>query len=64
MKINDNGIDRDMTETELAEYQAWAKIAQLEAKAQDKAQAAKVAARQSVLDKLGITAEEAAVLLG
>jgi hypothetical protein len=28
MKINDNGIDRDMTEAEQKAHEAWAKIAQ------------------------------------
>jgi hypothetical protein len=64
MKINDNGVDRDMTETELAEYQEAAKVAKAEAKAYVEAQAAKAAERQAVLDKLGLTANEAAALLG
>jgi hypothetical protein len=63
-RINDNGTDRDMTETELAEYEAWSVIAQAEAKAAADAQAAKIAVRQAVLDKLGLTANEAAALLG
>ena len=37
---------------------------QAEAKAEAKAKAAKAAARQAVLDKLGLTANEAAALLG
>jgi hypothetical protein len=49
-----------LTETELAERAN----AVTEAKAQAKAQAAKLAARQAVLDKLGLTADEAAALLG
>jgi len=64
MKINDNGVDRDMTETELAEYKAWAKIKTAEIEAEAKASADKAAARQAVLDKLGLTADEAAALLG
>ena len=64
MKTNDNGVNRDMTETELAAHEAWAVIAQGEAKAQAKAEADKAAARQAVLDKLGLTADEAAALLG
>jgi hypothetical protein len=35
-----------------------------EAAAQAEAQAAKIAARQAVLDKLGLTADEAAALFG
>jgi hypothetical protein len=64
MKINDNGVDRDMTDTELAAYQEWAVVAQAEAEARSEAEAAKAAARQAVLDKLGLTADEAAALLG
>jgi hypothetical protein len=64
MKINDNGVNRDMTEEEAEQHKAWAVIAQAEAKAQAKAHAEKVAARQEVLDKLGITADEAQALLG
>jgi hypothetical protein len=64
MKINDNGIDRDMTETESAEYEAWAAGALIEHEQRQQAAAAKAAARQAVLDKLGLTADEAAALLG
>ena len=54
LKINDNGTDRDMTKQEQTAYLAWAEIAQ----------AAKEAAKQAVLDKLGLTADEAAALVG
>ena len=64
MRTNDNGVERDMTEAEQAAHEAWAKIAQAEAKAQAQAEAAKAAARQAVLDKLGLTADEAQALLG
>ena len=64
MQTNDNGVQRDMTEAEQAAHEAWAVIAQGEAKAQAEAAAAKVAARQAVLDKIGLTANEAAALLG
>ena len=64
LKTNDNGTDREMTADEEAELKAWQKTAQAEAEAQVKAQAAKQAARQTVLDKLGLTADEAAALLG
>ena len=56
----DEVIDREMTDAEFAQYQAG-QIA--EAVAQDEARA-KEAARQALLDKLGITAEEAQLLLG
>lgn len=64
MRTNDNGVERDMTEAEQAEYDAWAVIAQAEAEARAEAAAAKSTARQAVLDKLGLTADEAAALLG
>ncbi len=51
---------REMTEAEYAQY----KLDQAEAEAQADAQAERVAARQAVLDKLGLTADEAAALLG
>lgn len=64
LKIHDNGIDREMTADEEAEFKASQKIIQAEVKAQAEAQAAKEAARQAVLDKLGLTADEAAALFG
>jgi hypothetical protein len=63
-KTNDNGINRDMTAEEKAQYDEWAEIAQAEA-AEVKAQIkAKEEARAAVLAKLGLTADEAAALLG
>lgn len=53
-------VEREQTDAEKA--QATADIA--EAKAQAKAAADKATARQAVLDRLGITADEAALLLG
>ena len=64
LRINDNGVDREMTLDEETAIKAWQKTAQEEAKAQADAQAAKAEARQAVLDKLGLTADEAAALLG
>jgi hypothetical protein len=64
MKIHDNGTDRDMTEQEQTAYLDWQKQKQKHAKAQEKAEAEKATARQAVLDRLGITADEAALLLG
>ena len=51
---------REMTDTELAQHE----LDKVEAAALVAAQAAKVAARQAVLDKLGLTANEAQALLG
>jgi hypothetical protein len=53
-------VERDMNADELAQHKIFAD----EAKAQDQAQTAKQVARQAVLDKLGLTADEAAALLG
>jgi len=55
----DEVIDREMTDAEFAEYEAdkaaeLAKQAEVEAKA---------TARAAILDRLGLTAEEAALLL-
>lgn len=51
---------REMTDTELAQHE----LDKAEAAALVAAQAAKVAARQAVLDKLGLTQDEAQALLG
>lgn len=69
--IFDGETNRPMTDSEYAQWQADATEAEAkvkaqiaEAEAQAEAQAAKAAARQAVLDKLGLTADEAAALLG
>ncbi len=64
LRIHDNGTDRDMTDKEIAEYKIWQKVRQEETQAEAETQAAKNAARQAVLDKLGLTADEAQALLG
>ena len=64
LKINDNGTDRNMTADEEAAYLAYQKIATDEAKKIADALKTKQAAHQAVLDKLGLTADEAAALLG
>lgn len=56
----DEVIDREMNDAEYADWQAQ-QVANAEA---DKAAAAKEAARQALLAKLGITQEEAQLLLG
>jgi hypothetical protein len=53
-------ITRDFNADELAQ----AKLDQAQTKLEAQALAAKQAARQAVLDKLGLTADEAAALLG
>ena len=64
LKINDNGTDREMTADEAAEYKAWQVVAKAETQAEAEAAETKAAARQAVLDKLGLTADEAAALFG
>jgi hypothetical protein len=56
-------IDNEVREA-TAEEAAIIDAQQAEAQAQTEIAAAKVAARQAVLDKLGLTADEAAALLG
>ena len=58
--IQDGHEARLMNDAEFAQYE----LDQVSNKASIKAQADKEAARQIVLDRLGITADEAALLLG
>ena len=53
-------IDREMNDTEFAQYEAD-KAAQEAAQAADEA---KEAERQAILDRLGLTADEAKLILG
>ena len=53
-----------LTAEEIAELEAAAEKAEAERKAAEKAAADKAAARLVILEKLGLTEEEAAVLLG
>ena len=62
--IHDGGTDRAMTEQEIAAADKTKAEAIALAKAEAKAQADKATAKQAVLDRLGITADEAALLLG
>ncbi len=64
LKINDNGTDRDMTEAEETAHKAYLKIAQAEEQVRADEAEAKAEARQAVLDKLGLDADEAAALFG
>jgi len=56
----DEVIDREMTDDEFSAHQAE----QAERAAKQAEAEAKAAARQAVLDRLGLTAEEAALILG
>lgn len=58
--IYDGETTRPMTDEEYAQWQADAQ----EAEANEQAKAERAATRQAVLDKLGLTADEAAALLG
>ena len=53
-------IERQMNAEELAQY----KIDQADAKTEREQEEARIKAKEAVLAKLGLTAEEAAVLLG
>ncbi len=59
-KIQIGDTVREMTNDEYAQWQ----IDNEELQTQIEAKQAKVAARQAVLDKLGLTADEAAALFG
>jgi hypothetical protein len=59
-KIQIDDLVRNATEEEAAAIDAQ----RAEAEAQVETEAAKIAARQAVLDKLGLTADEAAALFG
>jgi len=59
-KIQIDDLVRNATKEEAAQIEAQ----QAKAAAAAEAQAAKAAARQAVLDKLGLTTDEAAALLG
>jgi hypothetical protein len=58
-KINDNGIDRDMTEQETLEYEAILD----DYKAKEKEAEARAKAKADVIAKLGLTADEVTALL-
>ena len=58
--ISGKTVTRDMTETETAQRE----LDKTEIKANAKAVAERATAKQAVLDRLGITADEAALLLG
>ena len=64
LKINDNGTTRNMTPDEEAAHLVWAEQFETQKTIEANAAEAKAAARQAVLDKLGLTADEAAALLG
>ena len=64
MKIYDNGTEREATADEIVYYESWQKDIVKESNARAKAEADKAIAKQAVLDKLGLTADEVTALLG
>jgi hypothetical protein len=63
MIIHINGIDREATEAEIAEIEATRAKAQAEANANKQAEIDKQLLKKATLEKLGLTADEAAALL-
>ena len=62
---DDGGLtSRPMNEIETAEHELFLESVKQERKRQAKVETDKANARQAVLDRLGITADEAALLLG
>jgi hypothetical protein len=57
-------IERPLTADEIAANEAAAVQAEADRKAAEEEAAAKAEAKQAILDRLGLTAEEAAHLLG
>lgn len=60
LQINIDGVLRDMTDTEMAQYE----LDQIEVARLKEAEATKAAAKAALLTRLGISADEAALLLG
>jgi hypothetical protein len=54
----------ELTDAEIAQMEADAAAAETQRQADEKAAADKAAARAAILDRLGLTADEAAILLG
>ena len=54
----------ELTDAEIAQMEADAAAAETQRQADEQAAADKAAAREAILDRLGLTADEAAILLG
>ena len=63
MKINDNGIERDMTEEEMANHASIFSEIDANKKREKKEAVAKAKLKSDTLAKLGLTADELAALL-
>jgi FMN-dependent NADH-azoreductase len=57
-------LEIELTAAEVAQLQADAAAAETQRKADEKAAADKATARKEILDRLGLTADEAVILLG
>ena len=57
-------LEIELTDEEVAQREADAVAAETQRKADEKAAADKAVARAAILDRLGLTADEAAILLG
>ena len=57
-------LEIELTDEEVAQREADAAAAETQRKADEKAVADKAVARAAILDRLGLTADEAAILLG
>jgi hypothetical protein len=57
-------LEIELTDEEVAQREADAAAAETQRKADEKAAADKAVARNAILDRLGLTADEAAILLG
>ena len=57
-------LEIELTDAEVAQREADAAAAETQRKADEKAAADKAVARTAILDRLGLTADEAAILLG
>ena len=57
-------LEIELTDEEVAQREADAAAAETQRKADEKAEADKAVARAAILDRLGLTADEAAILLG
>ena len=62
--IQEGETVREMTDAEYAQWQTDKATIEAQQQAQIEAAEARAAARQAVLDKLGLTADEAAALFG
>ena len=62
-KINDNGVQRDMTETETAEHIKTLEASIKDQATIDKANQTRAKAKADVIAKLGLTADEVTALL-